>query len=114
VVIAGCAGPAFQLWPKFTGAIVDPVEGAGTVAILRIGIAGDRPTAISSLRSLATATIRPAPAVDRHAVDSRKTGHPRSAAIESLRWSQSGSTRKLVTSIWPYRFLLALRPSIDG
>ena len=30
---------------------------AGTVAILRIGITGDRPTAISSPRSLATATI---------------------------------------------------------
>ena len=57
MVIAGCAGPPFQLWPKFTGAIVDPVVGAGTVAILRIGIAGDRPTAISSPRSLATATI---------------------------------------------------------
>jgi len=50
-------GPAFLLWPKFTGAIVDPVVGAGTVAILRIGITGDRPTAISSLRSSATATI---------------------------------------------------------
>jgi hypothetical protein len=31
--------------------------GAGTVAILRIGITGDRPTAISSLRSSTTATI---------------------------------------------------------
>jgi len=36
--IAGCAGTClFQLWPKFTGAIVDPVVRAGIVAILRIG-----------------------------------------------------------------------------
>ena len=54
MVIAGTCLPAL---PKFTGAIVDPVVGAGTVAILRIGITGDRPTAISSLRSSATATI---------------------------------------------------------
>jgi hypothetical protein len=42
--------------------------GAGTVAILRIGITGDRPTAISSPRSLAIGYNRPAQAVDRHAV----------------------------------------------
>jgi hypothetical protein len=65
-------GPAFQLLPKFTGAIVDPVVGAGTVAILPIGITGDRPTAISSPRSLTTDYNRPAPTVDRHAVDSRE------------------------------------------
>jgi hypothetical protein len=63
-----CGDPLFQLWPEFTGAIVDPVVGAGTVAILRIGITGDRPTAISSLCSSATATIGPVQAVDRHAV----------------------------------------------
>jgi hypothetical protein len=43
--------------PKFTGAIVDPVMGGRTVVILQIGITGDPPTAISSLRSSATATI---------------------------------------------------------
>jgi hypothetical protein len=58
VVIAGCAGPAFQLWPKFTGAIVDPVEGLG----LSLSFGSVLP-AIAAI-----STIRPAQAVDRHAV----------------------------------------------
>jgi hypothetical protein len=60
-------GPAFQLWPKFTGAIVDPVVGGWDRRD-----PSDRLPAIAQPRFLLSffgdRYNRPAQAVDRHAV----------------------------------------------
>jgi hypothetical protein len=58
-------GPAFLLWPKFTGAaIVDPVVGLGP--LLSFGSAIAQPHFFSPFFD--DRYNRPAPAVDRHAI----------------------------------------------